>query len=86
MYGGTNARLLGDSDEERLLRNIAARALIKNDTTAVAPDGGVISVEELKKMIDPSVDHLLGKVQMQKTSPDGTLLCDTAGRPVVKTF
>lgn len=86
-YGGTNSTELENSQEERLFRNVAARALIAHNDVVVGPDGNVITIEELQRMIDPSVDHLAYKSQMHKVSSvDGSLLCDADGRPVVKQF
>jgi len=83
-YGGTNPRPLSESDEEKMLRNIAIRGLLKNDEVAIGPDGKPMTVEQLKAKLDPSVDHLMYKSKMDKVAPDGSLLCDERGRPIVK--
>lgn len=82
-YGGTNPTPLENSEEERLFRNVAARALITHNDLAIGPDGNVIPLDQIKQMIDESVDHLAYKSQMKKVSSlDGSLLCDENGRPL----
>jgi hypothetical protein len=85
-YGGSNPRPLQDSDEEKMMRNIAIRALIANNEVAVGPDGKTLSPDQLVQWIDPSVDSLMYKSRMDKVAPDGTLLCDEKGRPLEKRF
>jgi len=62
------------------------RALLEKDELAVGTNGQMMTREELEKLIDPSVDHMAGVSHMSKVDVDGELLCDAAGRPLVKKF
>jgi len=85
-YGGTNPRPLADSDEEKMIRNIAIRALLANNDVPIGGDGKPMTRQQLEQMLDPSVDGQMYKSKMMKVAPDGTILCDDKGRPIEKTF
>lgn len=86
LYGGTNPEPLDNSQEERLLRNVVVRTLLRTSTDAVGPDGHNMTRAQLEAYIDPSVDHLAGVSRCTKHGPDGQPLCDASGRPLEKDF
>jgi hypothetical protein len=90
-YGGTNDTPLGESKEEKLLRNIVVRGLLAHKLLPFDPISGCVeenlTEDALSSKIDPSVDYLLKNTTLVKdVNGYGDKVCDETRTYPLKKF